>query len=78
MEASGAVRSDAERREPVRRSTRGADQRGPARRHKRGRETARRFAVARAGERSVRPRGGPSGTCALAALVCGLSIRPVW
>lgn len=36
MEAGDAPRSDAERRQPVRRSARGACQRGPLRRHKRG------------------------------------------
>lgn len=35
MEAGDAPRSDAERREPVRRSVRGACQRGLSRRHKR-------------------------------------------
>ena len=36
MEAAGAPRLDAERRELVRRSTRGAGQRGPSRRDKSG------------------------------------------
>lgn len=42
MEAAGAPRSDAERRELVRRSTRGAGQRGLARRDKSGLLLARR------------------------------------
>ena len=77
MEAGDAPRSDAERLKPVRRSTRGANQHRLSHRHKHGRDAARCFAVAAVEERSVRPCGGPSCTCTLEVLVCGLSIRPV-
>ena len=57
MEAAGAPRLDAERRELVRRSTRGAGQRGLPRRDKCG-ESFSAHAVAAAEERSARPSKG--------------------
>lgn len=76
MGAGDAPRSYAERREPVRRSARGADQRGLGRRPKPGQQTCPRNAVAPivAGQRAPQ---ACLGTCALPVLACGLPIRPV-
>jgi hypothetical protein len=60
MEAAGAPRLDAERRELVRRSTRGAGQRGLGRRDKSGLMSSA-YAVGPAEERSARLRAAPSG-----------------
>ncbi len=60
MEAAGASRLDAERRELVRRSTRDAGQRGLPRRDK-SRPSWSAYAVGVAEERSARPNGRPSG-----------------
>ncbi len=60
MEAAGAARLDAERRELVRRSTRGAGQRGLARRDK-SRPSRPAYAVGAAEERSARLRAALSG-----------------
>lgn len=69
MEAAGAPRSDAERRELVRRSTRGAGQRGLARREKSGLSLARRCRRAGRGTKRAPPGGGQPGcTCALETL----------
>ncbi len=66
MEAAGVPRLDAERRELVRRSTRGAGQRGLARRDK-SRLLWVAYAVGVAEERSARLRAA-LGTCALGTL----------
>ncbi|CAA0826359.1 Unknown protein [Striga hermonthica] len=59
MGAGDAPRSHAERREPVRQSTRGADQRGLRRRPKPGQLICPRNAVAPIVETSTRPCGVP-------------------
>ena len=69
MEAAGAPRLDAERRKLVRRSTRGAGQRGPSRRDK-SRLLSPAYAVETAEERSARLRAA-YGTCALGTLAHG-------
>ena len=60
MEAAGAPRLDVERRELVRRSTRGAGQRGPSRRDK-SRLLSPAYAVAVAEGRSARHSWRASG-----------------
>ena len=76
MGAGDAPRSDAERREPVRRSARGVDQRGLPRRTKRSLLLGLRDAVGTivAGQRAPL---ACFGNCALPVLACGLPIRPV-
>ena len=69
MEAAGAPRLDAERRKLVRRSTRGAGQRGLPRRDK-SRLLSPAYAVETAEERSARLRAA-CGTCALGTLAHG-------
>ena len=77
MEAGDAPRSDAERLKLVRHSTQGANQHRLSHRHKHGRDAAHCFVVAVVEERSVRPCSGPSCTCTLEVLVCGISIQPI-
>ena len=67
MEAAGAPRLDAERRELVRRSTRGAGQRGPSRRDK-SRLCCRPMPLWWPRDEARATRGGPQGTCALGTL----------
>jgi hypothetical protein len=67
MEAAGAPRSDAERRKLVRRSTRGAGQRGLARRDKSGLLLARRCRRAGRGTKRA-PLVAGFCTCALETL----------
>ena len=76
MEAAGAPRSDAERRELVRRSTRGAGQRGLARRDKSELLLARRCRRAGRGTKHA-PLGGLYAPACSGRWRSGLSIRPV-
>jgi hypothetical protein len=76
MGAGDASRSDAERREPVRRSARGVDQRGLRWRPKPGQSICPWNAVAPIVADSARL-SACFGNCALPALACGLPIRPV-
>lgn len=76
MGAGDASRSDVERREPVRQSTRVADQHGLRRRPKPGHQIRPWNAVAPIVADSARLRAC-FGDCALPVLACGLPIRPV-